>query len=143
LPKLLRDFWINHSILLVRAQKSEGTGIGKMIPVRLEKPRFTVEEMQLAFYLTQHLTDPFVARTLARHILIRAENVEHARALRKPLNQAPYDTTSFQKTQEEYASNFEEYFKVSRHRPGMWPLRCHAASLGRLSGGAMSEREKP
>ena len=22
-------------------------------------------------------------------------------------------------------------------RPGMWPLRCHAASLGRLSGGAM------
>jgi hypothetical protein len=22
-------------------------------------------------------------------------------------------------------------------RPGIWPLRCHAASLGRLSGGAM------
>ena len=62
---------------------------------------------------------PFVARTLARHILIRAENfIEHARGLRRPLNDAGYDTRDFHKTKESYASAFEEYFKVSRHRLG-------------------------
>ena len=91
-----------------------------MIPERLEKLKFMVEEMQVAFFLATHLTDPFVARTLARHILIRAENfIEHARGLRRPLTQAQYDTSAFHKTKEEYASNFEEYFKVARHRtPG-------------------------
>lgn len=57
-----------------------------MIPTRVEKLKFVVEEMQLAFHLAMHLTDPFVARTLARHILIRGENfIEHARGLRRPL----------------------------------------------------------
>ena len=66
-----------------------------------------------------HLSDPFVARTLARHILIRAENfIEHARGLRRPLNDAGYDTCDFHKTKEAYASAFEEYFKVARHRLG-------------------------
>jgi hypothetical protein len=83
-----------------------------MIPERLEKLRFIVEEMQLAFYLTQHLTDRFVARTLARHILIRAENfIEQARALRKPLNQANYDTTGFHKSKE--ASSSFEIFQIA------------------------------
>jgi hypothetical protein len=90
-----------------------------VIPTRLEKLKFIVEEMQLAFHLAMHLTDPFVARTLARHILIRAENfIEHARGLRKPLNAAGYDTRNFHKTKEAYASNFEEYFQVSRDRLG-------------------------
>ena len=90
-----------------------------MISTRVEKLKFIVEEMQLAFHLTMHLTDPFVGRTLARHILIRAENfVEHARGLRKPLNDAGYNTRDFHRTKESYASTFEEYFKVSRHRLG-------------------------
>ncbi len=88
-----------------------------MIPARVEKLKFIVEEMQLAFHLAMHLTEPFVARTLARHILIRAENfVEHARGLRKPLNDAGYDTRDFHIAKEAYASAFEEYFKASRHR---------------------------
>ena len=90
-----------------------------MIPTRVEKLKFIVEEMQLAFHLAMHLTAPFVARTLARHILIRAENfIEHARGLRRPLNDADYDTRDFHKTKEAYASAFEEYFKISRHRLG-------------------------
>jgi hypothetical protein len=90
-----------------------------MIPARIEKLKFITEEMQLAFYLAKHLTDPFIARTLARHILIRAENfIEHARGLRRPLNGAGYDTRGFHRTKEAYASAFEEYFKVSRHRLG-------------------------
>jgi len=90
-----------------------------MIPTRVEKLKFIVEEMHLAFHLAMHLTDPFVTRTLARHILIRGENfIEHARGLRRPLNDAGYDTRDFHKTKEAYASTFEEYFKVSRHRLG-------------------------
>src|ERR1700730_15148803 len=95
-----------------------------MIPTRVEKLKFIVEEMQLAFYLTIHLTDPFVARTLARHILIRAENfIKHAQGLRKPLNDAGYETRDFHTTKEAYASAFEEY-KASRHR-----LSAHVQDL--------------
>jgi hypothetical protein len=43
-----------------------------MIHARVEKLKFIAEEMQLAFHLAMHLTDPFVARTPARHIFIRA-----------------------------------------------------------------------
>ena len=89
------------------------------IPVRLENLKFMVEEMQLGSYLATHLTVSSVARTLARHILIRAENfIEHARGLRKPLKDAGYDTRDFHKTKEAYASNFEEYFKIARHQLG-------------------------
>ena len=90
-----------------------------MISSRVEKLKFIVDEMQLAFHLTMHLTDPFVARTLARHILIRAENfIEHSRGLRRPLNDAGYETRDFHKAKEAYASAFEEYFRVSRNRLG-------------------------
>ncbi len=90
-----------------------------MIPMRLEKLKFIVEEIQVAFHLTMHLSDPFIARTLARHILIRAENfIEHARGLRRPLNDAGYDTCNFHNAKEAYASAFEEYFKVARNRLG-------------------------
>ena len=90
-----------------------------MIHARIEKLKFIVEEMQIAFFLTTHLTDPFIGRTLARHILIRAENlIEHARALRRPLNDAGYETRDFHKTKEAYASAFDEYFKAARNRLG-------------------------
>ena len=90
-----------------------------MISSRLEKLKFIVDEMRLAFHLTMHLTDPFVSRTLARHILIRAENfVEHSRGLRRPLNDAGYKTRDFHKAKEAYASTFDEYFRVSRNRLG-------------------------
>ncbi|KVH41420.1 hypothetical protein WJ47_10040 [Burkholderia ubonensis] len=90
-----------------------------MIHGRVEKLKFIVEEMHIAFCLAMHLTDPFIARTLARHILVRAENfIEHARGLRRPLNDADYDTRDFHKTKEAYASAFDEYFKVARHRLG-------------------------
>lgn len=90
-----------------------------MIHTRVEKLKFIVEEMHIAFCLAMHLTDPFIARTLARHILVRAENfIEHARGLRRPLNDAGYGTRDFHKTKEAYASAFDEYFKVARNRLG-------------------------
>lgn len=90
-----------------------------MISTRVDKLKFMVEEMHLVLHLSMHLTEPFLARTIARHILIRTENfIEHARALRKPLNDAGYKTHEFHKTKEVYASAFDEYFKVARHRLG-------------------------
>ena len=90
-----------------------------MIAARLAKLKFIAEEMQLAFHLTAHLGDPFVARTASRkrHILIRAENfIEHARGLRRPLTGAGYDIRHFHKTKEAYATAFEEYFSTPRHK---------------------------
>ena len=69
--------------------------------------------------MAMHLTDPFLTRTIARHILVRAENfIEHARGLRRPLNDAGHDTRAFHKAKEAYASVFEKYFKLARHRLG-------------------------
>ncbi|KAE8756095.1 hypothetical protein FSO04_30800 [Paraburkholderia madseniana] len=90
-----------------------------MIAIRTEKLRFTLEEMQITLYLTEHLTDPFVSRTLARHILIRARSfIDIVRSLRKPLNVAGHDTQEFHKTKEAYADTFDEYFQMSRDRLG-------------------------
>lgn len=90
-----------------------------MIQGRIEKLRFIVEEMQIAFHLATNLTDPFLARTIARHILVRAENlIAHARGLRRPLRDAGFDTNAFHTAKEAYATEFEEYFKVARHKIG-------------------------
>jgi hypothetical protein len=90
-----------------------------VIATRVEKLKFITEEMHIAFHLATHAPDAFVARTLARHILIRAENfIAHARGLKKPLNIAGYDTRDFHKTKEVYAANFDEYFQISRDRLG-------------------------
>jgi hypothetical protein len=90
-----------------------------MITTRIEKLKFIVEEMHLAFLMATHVPDHFVARTLARHILIRAENlIEHARGLRKPLNIGGYNTNHFNITKEAYADNFNEYFRTSRDKLG-------------------------
>ena len=51
-----------------------------MIPTRVDKLKFLADEMLLAFHLTTHLTEPFVARVLARHILIRAVDFIDMRA---------------------------------------------------------------
>ena len=90
-----------------------------MIQGRIEKIRFIVEEVQIAFHLAINLTDPFVARTVARHILVRVENfIEHARAFRRPLRDAGFDPAAFHAAKEAFADQFNEYFKVARHRLG-------------------------
>lgn len=90
-----------------------------MITNRVDKLRFLVDEMHIAFHLARHVSDPFVARTLARHILVRAENfIAHARGLRRPLKELGHDTRQFHRTKEDYATAFAEYFKVSRDRLG-------------------------
>lgn len=90
-----------------------------MIQDRIEKLRFIAEEMQIAFHLAANLADPFFSRTIARHILVRAENlISHARGLRRPLRDSGFDTGAFHRTKEAYATEFEEYFKVARHKIG-------------------------
>lgn len=95
-----------------------------MIQDRIEKLRFIAEEMQIAFHLAANLADPFFARTIARHILVRAENfIAHARGLRRPLRDSGFDTNAFHTTKEAYATEFEEYLfeeylKVARHKIG-------------------------
>ena len=90
-----------------------------MLTTRVEKLKFLVEEMELAMQLALCATDSFVSRTLARHVLVRAENfIAHARQLRKPLNNAGYGTTEFHRLKETYAKTFEDYFKTSRDRLG-------------------------
>jgi len=96
-----------------------------MLKSKLEKLKFIVEELQLILHLTTQMTDSFAARTLARHILIRTENfIVHARAIRRPLRTAGYKIKSYHQTKETYASSFEEYFQVSRHR-----LSAHVQDL--------------
>ena len=90
-----------------------------MITDRLEKIKFIADEMQIAFHLTTALEDPFLARMIARHVLIRAKDfIAHVRVLRKPLNDAGYDTREFHKKKEIYARTFEEYFAIARDRLG-------------------------
>jgi hypothetical protein len=87
------------------------------LTTRLEKLRFIVDELQLGFFLTQYAPDDFAARTLARHVLIRAKDlVEHARGLKRPLNAAGHNTRQFNEAKEVYAKNFDEYFAVGRDR---------------------------
>jgi hypothetical protein len=87
------------------------------IPVRLEKMRFLLAEMQVAFQLTKHAPDSFTARTLALHIVMRAENfIDHARAIRKPLNLTK--SSDYHIAKEAYAETFAEYFRVARDKIG-------------------------
>jgi len=72
-----------------------------MLVTRVEKLKFLVEEMELAMQLALCAADSFVSRTLARHVLVRAENfIAHARQLRKPLNNAGYGTNRFHQLKE-------------------------------------------
>ncbi|WP_420964631.1 hypothetical protein [Bradyrhizobium sp. B120] len=90
-----------------------------MIPDRLAKLKFIAEDMQFAFHMASQVTDPFLTRTIARHVLIRAENfIEHARGLRRPLQDAGFDMNAFRQATRAYAAAFEEYFTLARHRLG-------------------------
>jgi hypothetical protein len=89
------------------------------LAARLEKLKFIVDELQLARCLARHAPDAFVARTLSRHVAVRAENfIAHARGLRKLLNQAGFDTRAFHEKKESYANSFEESFHIVRHKLG-------------------------
>ncbi len=88
-------------------------------PTRFEKLKFIVDELQLAVYLARYAPDDFVARSLSRHVAIRANDfIDRARRLRKPLNEAGFDTREFNKTKEVYAQYFDEYFHVVRDKLG-------------------------
>lgn len=93
--------------------------VAQPLAVRLEKLRFLVEELQLAYALARAAPNSAGARMLSRHAIVRAENfIEHARAIRKPLNSAGFDTAEFNRTKENYAEAFFGYFAVVRHRLG-------------------------
>lgn len=66
------------------------------LAVRLQKAKFIVEELQVAFYLTRYSPNDFTARILARHVLVRAENfIFHMNSLRKPLSRAHFPLKDF------------------------------------------------
>ena len=88
------------------------------ISIRLEKLHFLVEDMRLAFALSRAAPDAWTGRLVARHILIRAFDViAHSRQLRKLAQ--PYGSVgAFNDKKETYATWFEEYFAVARHKLG-------------------------
>ena len=89
------------------------------LAVRLEKLRFITGEMAVALVLARRAPDSFVARTLARHIVIRARDfIEHARQIRKPLIAAGYLVVDFHAAKESYAQHFAEYFQIQRDKIG-------------------------
>lgn len=93
--------------------------VGMNMSVRLEKLRFLLAEMQIALRLSKFAPTDFEARMLARHIIVCAASfVEHARRLRKLLNDAGLQSQRFHKTKEAYAVQFDEYFQTIRDRLG-------------------------
>jgi hypothetical protein len=94
-----------------------GSSVSDAINIRLEKLRFLVMEMRLAMRLALFAPTDADARMLTRHVLIRAVDfVSHARQLRKPLEQAGFDTGTFNGLKEYYAAEFQEYFQKVRDR---------------------------
>lgn len=88
------------------------------LSVRLDKLRFLAEELQLAFALANSAPDAWNARPIARHILIRAYDViAHARQIRKFVRTFG-SNQKFHEAKEAYASWFDEYFKMARHKLG-------------------------
>ena len=86
---------------------------------RLEKLRFLIAEMQIAFQLATFAPSDFEARVLVRHVIVRAESfIAHTRSLRKPLQQSGTKTKDFHQTKENYARLFDEYFHLVRDRLG-------------------------
>ncbi len=89
------------------------------LATKLEKIKFIVDEMQLAMQLAKHAPDDFIARMLARHVIIRANDfITHVRKLKGPLTKAGFSTKDFHSTKETYAKNFDEYFRIARDRLG-------------------------
>jgi len=89
------------------------------LTVRLEKLRFIAREMAVALVLARRAPNSFVARTLARHIVIRARDfIAHSRQIRRPLIAAGYVLTDFHIAKEFYAEHFAEYFQIQRDKIG-------------------------
>jgi hypothetical protein len=89
------------------------------LKARLDKLRFLAADMRLAYRMSTFAPNDADARMLVRHVIIRAESfIEHARAIRRPLNTAGFDVREFHKTKENYAALFMEYFRVARDRLG-------------------------
>jgi len=87
------------------------------LAIRLEKLRFLVSEMRVAYILTSAAPNSFVARTLALHVIVRAKDfIGHTRALRRPLMQAGFDVKYFHSTKEVYARDFADHFQIARDR---------------------------
>ena len=90
-----------------------------MIKSQIDKLRFIVEEMQVAFHVANNIADSFSARTIARHILIRAENfIAISQRLRRPLREAGFETRALHASNKAYGDAFQEYFSVARHKLG-------------------------
>jgi hypothetical protein len=84
---------------------------------KLEVLRFIAQDLELGLYLARHSRSEFVGRTLARHVLVRAENfIVHADQLRKPLNVAGKDTRDFVESKRIYREEFTQYFQVGRDK---------------------------
>lgn len=84
---------------------------------RLEVLRFIAQDLELGLYLARHSRSEFIGRTLARHVLVRAENfIVHADQLRKPLNVAGKDTRDFVESKRIYREEFTQYFQVGRDK---------------------------
>lgn len=88
------------------------------IPERIEKLRFLVEDMELAFVLSRWAPGAWEGRLIARQVLIRAKDfIAHARALRTHLK--TYGPAGdFHSRKEAYAAWFDEYFATTRDRLG-------------------------
>lgn len=88
------------------------------LKARLDKLRFLAEELRLSFVLAKAAPDPWNARLVTRHILIRASDfIEHARQLRRLLR--PYGSDrEFHDAKEAYAGWFDEYFRTARNKLG-------------------------
>ncbi len=90
-----------------------------MIKSQIDKLRFIVEEMQVAFHVANNIADSFSARTIARHILIRAENfIAISQRLRRPLREAGFETRALHASNKAYGDAFQEYFSIARHKLG-------------------------
>ncbi|MDQ2077492.1 hypothetical protein [Marinimicrobium sp. ABcell2] len=83
----------------------------------LDKLRFIIEEMEIGLFLARHAPDDFIARCLARHVIIRTENlIEHLRRLRRPLRQAGYQDRQFNQHKEALANEFGVHQGTARHK---------------------------
>ena len=90
-----------------------------MISSRVEKLGFIVDEMRLC--VSPHDAPDRPLRRAHARPPYSHQGGEFHRAfagLRRPLNDAGYETRDFHKAKEAYASAFEEYFRVSRNRLG-------------------------
>lgn len=88
------------------------------LPARLEKLRYLVEDLRLAYAISRAAPDGWTGRLVARHILIRARDViEHSRRLRRPIRSFG-PTKAFHEAKETYAEWFDEYFATVRDKLG-------------------------